>query len=225
MNPQMSSSYLLICTVLSLASAFHGQEPQLETFQQKKAYCASFAMKTVMADLTLPVAQSNFRHDLRDDSTAENDLSAYNSPLYSDILEKLKEISDTNWLSTLKLGEETSTYAKRVLNDFYKIRETCFVKLLGSDQNEETLGDNDYIGRLSSLRASKFRDEQLPGSPDDRMLKRGDRLSLNPSGWRKRRDTFTHRNGRSRNNEDFLRNMRQLYEKRRRRLQFNPTGW
>ena len=220
----MTSSNFLIYFLLPLASAFPGEESELETFQQKKAYCASLAMKTVMADLTLPVAQSNFRHHLPDDSSAENEISAYDSTLYTDILGKLQEISKTNLFSTLKLGEETSIYAKRVLEDFYKARESCLVKLLESDQNEATLGENDYLDRLNSLRASEFRNEELAAIPDERMLKRGDRLSLNPSGWRKRRDTFAYRARNHRNNEEFLLNMRQLYEKRR-RLQFNPTGW
>ena len=227
MNLLMTSSYLFICAVVSVASAFPGHRLQLTTFQQKKAYCASLAMKTVMADLTLPVAQSNFRQ-IPMDTSAESEISAYDSPLNWDILEKLKAISETNWLSTLKLGETTSKYAKMVLKDFYKVRETCLIQMTesGHNQDDKTLGENDFIDRLSSLRASEFRDEKLSGSPDDRMFKRGDRLSLNPSGWRKRRDTISDSyNGGDRNDEEFLRNMRQLYEKRRRRLQFNPTGW
>lgn len=52
--------------------------------------------------------------------------------------------------------------------------------------------------------------------------KRNSDLSLNPTGWRKRRS--------SRNDDEtesmrhFLQNMREILEKRE-RLQFNPTGW
>lgn len=222
MISMVTTSCLCVCVVLSVVTAFPEYRYHLTTFQQRKAYCDSLAMKTVMTDLTLP--QSNF-HWNPEDSLEESETPLYDSPDNMDIIKQLKHISNTNLQSSLRLGEETSRYAKNVLNDFYKVRETCLVKMADSDHFPDTLAlaGNHISDPYNLMKASGIQDDLKSSIQGDRMFKRGGRLALNPSGWRKRRDINT--DGDDDDDEEFLNNMKQLFEKRRRRLQFNPSGW
>ena len=211
-----------LCVLVSIVSAFPGYIPHTAILQKKKAYCDALAMKTVMADLELPVAQTNFRR-------APGEIYAGDEPIYDlsvnwGVLKELKDISQNDLQSSIRMGAQASQYAKIILTDFNRIRTSCLTKIFEDDNNQDAspLAENMLYDRPNFMKSNEIQAGQISGIPEDRMFKRGQGVSFNPPGWRRRRATS------KKNDEEYehvLHNMRQLLDKRRRRLQFNPSGW
>ena len=218
MLKQTYPSCFCICILVSVTTAFPGYTSLNASPQKKKVYCDTLAIKTVIEDLEPPVVHSNFRQIPED--ILDSEVPLYDNPVKWDLIKTMKDILETtesNLHTRSVLETQIAHYANKILEDYYRVRESCLAQLTISGQYPDVSATGNQFGDASNIL-------EVSGTRSDQLFKRGggQSLTLNPTGWRKRRETSKENDEEY---ETFLRNMSQLLEKRRRRLQFNPTGW
>ena len=204
-----------ICVLMIVATtmAFPRFNPQTTTRQDKITYCDSLALQTVLKNLELPLEQSNFRSP-PEDITLEDGLPMYDASAKLNLIKTARELLET--LETSLFTSQTQgirTFQYNIFKEYNKIRDTCLSQYTIKNQYPDV-----------SVSGNRAEDRSLSEDLNAGLFKRGNQqgLTLNPTGWRKRRETSKKSDE---DYEDFVVNVRQLLDKRRRRLQFNPTGW
>ncbi|XP_045199535.2 uncharacterized protein LOC123553886 [Mercenaria mercenaria] len=175
--------------------------------------CNSAAANKVIFDSAEP--PSNFLLDMRN----ENDVNA--------IIVALTRNDDNNISDVF--GKKLSLLdqdlrLKQLLDTMNDLRRECIFEYISEKRPTKNMKKD--AEKFENLDPDNFSDlgiKELLSTNNgyiSESVKRNRAIGLNPTGWRKRRSD-------SRDTEDltkFLRNMRELLEKRE-RLSFNPTGW
>lgn len=189
---------------------YHGDITSLDDIYD---LCNSEAINRIISD------SSDQLPDFRSSMRNENDANAI---LYSLSRREGNELAGAYGNKISVIGKNNQL--RDVLDTVNALRKSCIFEYISQKRSQDKVKkDAEQYESLSSDNFSDLRrtdSRSVESGQFSDSVKRNRAIGLNPTGWRKRRSD-------SKEPEDlskFLRNMRELLEKRE-RLSFNPTGW
>lgn len=162
-------------------------------------------------DFRLDMRKSDFPFDMRLGQDKADFADDFESDILTRTLQEREQLGTNNG-DTDNVYDDVNLAFEKCLKDYISEESSAQSKqelseALSQFSNDIKVANSDFKSFLSS------QDFESPA-------KRSRALSLNPTGWRKRRSDPDDEERLKR----FMRNMHELFEKRQ-RLQFNPTGW
>lgn len=156
----------------------------------------------------------------------------------SDLLLNLRNANDVNeFLFALSqsdndfgemIGKELNIVGKdsqlgEIMNTVNDLHKACLVEYISGKRSSDNIQKE--AQQYQAFDFDNLKRKDFISTKSGRLtesLKRNQVIGLNPTGWRKRRSD--QRDPETEDLTKFIRNMRELLEKRE-KLSFNPTGW
>lgn len=213
----METTLLYFCIVhlmTYMASSSPVYQPKSATdIDSTFKFCKEITLETFLTDKWQFFTDDQFDMRTGTNQPALSGLLMSDSVLMRNLLEK-ESVDNTL---------DNSVQADDINKAFRVALEKCLHEYMS--QNAETNPISDDVNRYSQLNSdgklvNPDLEAYLNSESFGNTAKRTHSLTLNPTGWRKRRsDPYGDERL-----QRFMRNMHELLEKRQ-RLQFNPTGW